>query len=449
MTNIKVELKNIRKMESRSEKFKSGNLYYIKGKNETNKTTFTNAVRAILTGEVPKDMITTGKDDASIVGVLSGREGKVYKVIINLKKDKAPSFKIIDSDLNTSNKKADLAAIFNRIDFTVEEFLGWGYTTEGRKKQGDMLLNILPKEVQEEVKGIDELISTKDNGKSIFVERKTKGILLKNTFLPTNPTEKDIEVDGMLDDWKERFAKSQTSYNQKVEAVNAWNIKNAKDISRKETLSETVERIKEEILKEESALNKKKEQLRVDEESLTAIVISPSPHKSEDMEKDKLNISKDAEVIKQAESIRAKVVDFKEADKKRKELQEAYDNLTTEIESKRAKKKELIKDNLSIESLVIDDEGLKIEEDGTLYDFTEKTISYSVAAKKLLEILIMLNPEYPIVVLGKAREFDPDTIKEMKRIAKETDSIIMVDYVVGDIDELTIECYEEETEIKN
>ena len=87
---------------------------------------------------------------------------------------------------------------------------------------------------------------------------------------------------------------------------------------------------------------------------------------------------------------------------------------------------------------------MKIDEDGTTYDFTEKTISYSVAAKKLLEIILMLNPNYPIAVLGKAREFDPDTIKEMRRIAKATDGIIMVDYVVGGVDELTIECYEEE-----
>lgn len=444
MTTVKVELKNIRKMESRVDEFNSGNLYLIKGKNGTNKTTFTNAVRAVLTGDVPKDMITTGKDDGSIVGVVRGRDGTTYKVIINLKKDKSPSFKIIDSDLNVSNKKTDLARIFNRIDFTVEEFLGWGYTTEGRKKQGDMLLNILPKEVQEEIKEIDELISTKDNGKSIFVERKTKGILLRNLSIPPQPSEKDIEIDGKLDEWKERYAKTQVEYNKKVEAVNTWKIKNTTDLSKKETLSNSIERTKKEIEEMEELLKRKKEQLRIDEETLSGLVIVPPPYSADEMEKDKINISKGAEVIKHAENIRSKVEAYKEADKKRKELQEAYNNLTEEIESKRAKKKELIKENLHIDQLVIDDDGLKIEEDGTLYDFTEKTISYSVAAKKLLEILIMLNPEYPIAVLGKARELDPNTIKEMKRIAKETESIIIADYVVGDVDKLTIECYEEE-----
>jgi len=444
MTTVKVELKNIRKIEERSDEFKSGNLYLIKGKNGTNKTTFTNAVRAILTGDVPKDMITTGKDDASIVGLLKGKDDLTYKVIINLKRDKAPSFKIIDSDLNVSNRKADLARIFNRIDFTVEEFLGWGYTTEGRKKQGDMLLNILPKEVQQEVKEIDELISTKDNGKSIFVERKTKGILLRNISLPEKPTDKDIEINGRLDEWKERYAKSQIEYNKKVEAINAWKIKNATDISKKETLTNSVERTKKEIEEMEEALRKKKEQLRKDEESLASITVSPISYQPDEMEKERINITKGAEIIKQAENIRAKVMAYNEAEKKKTELQSEYERLTEEIEMNRAKKKELIKNNLHIEQLVIDDDGLKIEEDGVLYDFTEKTISYSVAAKKLLEILIMLNPEYPIAVLGKAREFDPDTIDEMKRIAKETDSIIMVDYVVGDVDKLTIECYEEE-----
>ena len=73
MTQLKVELENIRKHQSIKYEFKEGHVYLVLGKNKLGKTTFTHALKSLFTGDVPNTMITNGKEEGMISGVKIGR----------------------------------------------------------------------------------------------------------------------------------------------------------------------------------------------------------------------------------------------------------------------------------------------------------------------------------------------------------------------------------------
>jgi len=88
--NLKAHLKNVRLIDELSSEFKSGNLYVVRAKNERGKTTFKNALRGLITGNLPNDMLTRGEEEGVIEGTFTTADNKLVKVIINLKEGKDP-----------------------------------------------------------------------------------------------------------------------------------------------------------------------------------------------------------------------------------------------------------------------------------------------------------------------------------------------------------------------
>jgi len=455
----RVELNNIRLIENLDQTFKSGNLYYVKGKNERGKTTFTLALKSILTGDVPSDMVTTGKEDGQIVGTITGSEGRKYKVIINLKEKGTQTFKIIDDQMNVSSKKTDLATIFNYTGITVEEFLGLGLTVPGRQKQAQLLINILPEDVQQQIAFIDGLLTEKEKkdkkfgeqDPSLYVQRKEIGTLLRNTATPEAPTEADIIKDQKLDEWQTRFDTEKTNYedllNEKarIEGLQAvWD-------SKKETYGDNYINDAEEAVKQaENALEKAKQELRTRKENVASLGERPqlpllgtdSKGEAITFETKKAQYEKGIVIIEDAKAARQRIAAYKESMEKVTKLEKKLDELTEHINQKRDERQALVTNNLNVADVVIEDGELKLKTKDGLHDFTEKNIAFSTASKKMLEIMLILNPDYRIFTLGKASEFDENTVKIMADFAEKNDAIIVLDYVDNSKDEFTIECYE-------
>jgi len=435
----KIELKNVRLIESLKETFKSGNLYFVKGKNERGKTTFTLALKSILTGDVPSDMVTTGKEQGKIVGTITGANGKKYKVIINLKEHGNPSFKIIDDNLNISNKKSDLASIFNYTGITVEEFLGLGLTKPGREKQAKLLINTLPEEIQKKIYKLDDLLSPKVET-SLYNQRKEVGILLKNIPIE-KPSDNDFIKDQKLDDWLFRFEKEKKETNALLEKKNEIEREQALWEQKRETYERSVIEKENAVEEAKRALARAEAELEQAKENLSGLGEKPTLPDI-DYEKKKTDIEKAVKIIEEAKAARQRVQKWEETNEKIKKLKEKQVSLTEEITQMRKERQELVSKHLNISGLVIEDGELKLETKDGLHDFTELNIAFSTASKKMLEIMLLLNPEYRIFTLGKASEFDSKTLKEMADFAEANDAIIVLDYVDKNTDELVITCEE-------
>lgn len=434
----KIELQNVRLIESLDEKFKSGNLYMVKGKNERGKTTFAMALKSILTGEVPSDMITTGEKEGKIVGTINGANGK-YKVIINLR-EKSNTFKIIDEDLNVSTKKSTLAEIFNYKNITVEEFLGWGLTKPGREKQAQMLINILPKEVQQKISELDSLLSTKDEN-SLYVQRRDTSVLLKNLSLP-EPTEQDIIKDSKLDGWQVRFEKEKKEVDALLEEKSQIESLQAAWDSKKEAYGDDYLSNKRKAVAEaERALAQAKLELDRAEHNVKDLGLRPELPQI-DYEKKKSDLEQGYRIIEEAKASRERIKEFKKVKQRKEELENKQKNLTEQINQKRKERQKLVSENLNVEGVVIEDGELKLDTGDALHDFTEKNISFSRASKKMLEIMLLLNPEYRIFTLGKAAEMDMQTIQDMADFAEANDAIIVLDFVEPNTENLTIVAHE-------
>ena len=97
--NITTHLKNIGLIEDITAEFRAGNVYIIRGSNNVGKTTFLNSIPNALEGKTVKGKLTYGKDSGSEELMITGLDGKTYKIIVNHNKDKNPSFSIIYPNL--------------------------------------------------------------------------------------------------------------------------------------------------------------------------------------------------------------------------------------------------------------------------------------------------------------------------------------------------------------
>ena len=83
-----------------------------------------------------------------------------------------------------------------------------------------------------------------------------------------------------------------------------------------------------------------------------------------------------------------------------------------------------------------------VDDKGNQLAFTEEQISYSVAGKRIAKLLLERNKELPIICIGKASEYDEQSLKELSELASKYDAIIFCDKVEPEQEELCIEVYE-------
>jgi len=318
-------------------------------------------------------------------------------------------------------------------------------TKPGREKQAKVLINILPQDVQAKIEEIGELLSEKDNGKSIFIQRRDVGIVKKNLAVVPELTEKESELLKMCGEkkWKDRTIKEKEDYDVLIAEKNRIEGEQKVWDTKKETYGENYISDKEQAVKDaEKALEKAKQELREAKENVAGLGKRPELPEV-DYDKKKSDLETAQQMIAKVEAIEEKLEEHKLSVAKKEELDKKYNEFTQQIEEKRKERQKLIQDNLSVQDVTIDDGELKLIQNGEMFEFTEESLSFSTAAKKFLEIMLLLNPTCPIFTLGKAAEFDLDTLRYMSDFAEKNDCTIILDYVDPMKDKLVIECWEE------
>lgn len=439
---IKTELTNLGLIENISAEFKSGNVYFVRGGNNKGKTTFTNNVLSLLTGNAKNDTVTKGKDKGSIEGTIMGLDNVTYKVIITHKPDKNPSFTIIMPNLQKSSRKGDLAVIFGYQAVDAGTFAGWGTTESGRRKQADMFMKLMPVEIQSRIATYDAEINTK-NG-TLYTERRDTGIELKyiKDKTLTEPTEEQLEIFDKVIEWKTDIEKMEEAYSKEIQDRDTVKFANQELVNTRNYLTSEKGRLENEIIR----LNNELVSVIDTMESLG----EPKPYtiSDEELVTMKQSINSSHEAMFTAAEAASYIKRYNESSETLKKSEKSYNELSLLLEKKRKDKAGLIKEHLNLKSIEIEDGLLLFKDDKGSYPINEESLSYSRIAMIVADLVLKLNPNYPIVCLGKAAEFDNKSLTKLNVYAKATNAIIVLDYV-DNSGELKINVFDDIENIKS
>jgi hypothetical protein len=131
--------------------------------------------------------------------------------------------------------------------------------------------------------------------------------------------------------------------------------------------------------------------------------------------------------------------------KKAQECLDESERLTGELNKYRQRKKDLYasaKLNPSLE--VIGDELFYRIDENNIVPFTADSVSYSVAGIIVIDFILRLNKETPVVLLGNGGEYDASAMAKIKKLSEEYNAIVFADRVTVETPDknLTIEVYE-------
>ena len=100
-------------------------------------------------------VLTNGKSKGHLKGQFVDDNQEVYDVKLSFtEKNPLGSVKITKDGMSQSTKSF-LQTIFKYHDFDASDFIGMSKTTEGRRKQVEIVKNLLPVEVQDQMTKID------------------------------------------------------------------------------------------------------------------------------------------------------------------------------------------------------------------------------------------------------------------------------------------------------
>lgn len=173
MTIKRLELRNFQAIKDFTADF-SGYVYLIKGENEVGKSTILKSIVCLLTGE--RDAVLRNGEKNGFAKMVIGGDGKEYTVELRFtENDPRGTISIKAKDGMRSTNVSMLRTILNYRNFDAEEFARWSETAEGRRKQIQVVMGLMPPEIANRIKTIDaEVLQTKEARKSVNANVKYK-----------------------------------------------------------------------------------------------------------------------------------------------------------------------------------------------------------------------------------------------------------------------------------
>lgn len=444
---LTISIKNYKKISDITEEFKSGYLYLVKGKNNIGKTSFWQSLKMVFKADNPNpNILQFGTKEGYVEADIEketeviGADGEKYIAKCEFKEGKEDKFTLIMPDATLRKKKTDIRDIFKYNEETPETFLGWGLTEAGRRKQAEMILEFLPATTQIRIAEIDKQINNKTG--ILYITRSGKNETLQGY-------KKVVEQTFPLSAEEESMLTKETSA---IEMINA--IK--KDLEALElTRSSQSDIIQQKAVIETNIINykKEKEQLEIRLVELNKLIefnekeLKAFPETTFDQEKhDTLVKRKEAgqEFINKINNIKTKKENIELNEKRLEQAEKEWKELDNKIETLRIEKKTLFEQaKLPMDNIIISDgELFYVDDKGNQMAFTEEQISYSVAGKRIAKLLLERNKNLPIICIGKASEYDQESLEEISLLAQQYDAIIFADKVTAEQEDLTIEVFE-------
>lgn len=191
MTIKRLELRNFQAIKDFSADF-TGDVYLVKGENEVGKSTILKSIVCLLTGE--RDAVLRNGEKNGFAKMVIGGDGKEYTVELRFtENDPRGTISIKAKDGMRSTNVSMLRTILNYRNFDAEEFARWSETAEGRRKQIQVVMGLMPPEIASRIKTIDaEVLQTKESRKAINANIKYKETELES--IKTQLSDGDTET---------------------------------------------------------------------------------------------------------------------------------------------------------------------------------------------------------------------------------------------------------------
>lgn len=477
------ELLNYKKIKSLKGQLESGNLYFISGGNEVGKTSFLRALGTLLTADNKnKHPISFGEDKCVVLSDIDFESPNKQKYTVKFEMDETKeTFLMIKPDGKATSSKNEIRDIFKFNDFSIDDWFGWGLTADGRKKQATIIRSLFPEEVNIEL----DIINGKINPKTgITYKKRTENntaLKLSNTKLAQSKlslseennlsiyesknreiTTLKEEIDKitnpeLLNELSTLRTNAQIIRTKKEAAVSSLedfktDKKRDNDILLKqiEELQGRIEDNNHQVVKKEEATAKVIDELGIDYSKLLTRrdeIKASIPENAELLvaeQKERLDtLNSEIESIPYNDLIYRKRV-YDEELKNNKEIENNGILLQKELDELKARKTTLFSSTkLPLTNIqIVDDECMFVNESGEMLSFTEEHVSYSQGGLPIAEMLMEINKETRIVMLGKASEYDDKAIDKLAEIAKKYDGIIVADKVLADNEPLKIQIFE-------
>lgn len=474
---VKLIVENYKKIENFEQEFSSGCLYFVRGGNEQGKTSFINNIKDILTAQSSaKNPVTFGKDAGTSVLQFIGGDGKQYSVRVDYDPDGKAKFSITYPNMDRSDKVSDIRSWAKFNPFTVDDWMAWSLTAEGRRKQTEIIQQFIPEELQKELAEIDAKINSK-NG-TVYKLRTEAGKTLDTAKGVLKSFEITPEEQKAIDTYESTVNAVKWLEDKKAELEKIINQQESKEELHKEKLR-AIENLKQERVDKdrefEDGIKSCDAQIKEFEEKIKKLKESKKKGEEQWREYKAKNDTKLAElqselkvgeenvdVTKELAEINDKLIagkafmdkgklanskkeSLQEARKKAESAQKDYDKYDREIEDARLRKTTIYSESkLPVDNIEIIDGETFLRIEDNFIPFTESDISYSTAGKIVAKILAKLNKNTGIILLGKSAEYDKKSLDALAKIAEEENCIMFCDYVMDDGAELEVIVHEKQ-----
>ena len=461
MEKTEIYISNYKLHKELHHEFKPGNLYFIEGKNKTGKTSFIDLIVAMFQAKAASDnTISFGEEQGEVRMKIINFKGKLGEdYILKYELGKNDKFTLIMPNGDIKKKVSEIRDIFKYQEMSVDEFFGLGLTADGRKKQAKFIKNVMPENIINRMSEIDVLINEKSGSK--YKERTEANSMvtsLKSLIENSKLTDEEVTILGKKDAFTARtleIKKELSRIEQKKVKIDANSNVAQLNLLEKDKIesSEDMKRIANEIDELTSKLERLKSELTKKAEKITNIDIEIAKLQNQETEKlsnDEITFLNNAPSAIEKRELQMKTIDnismkYTNFVKQKEQLETAIDKaekLDKEITELTLEKQNLLESTeLPIKNLTfIEDEVFYIEGDN-LIPFTEKTLSYATGGKEVIKLMCEINRDVPIIVIGKAAEYDEESLDDLKNLAVQYNKILFCDYVVPNKD-FTITCYE-------
>jgi DNA repair exonuclease SbcCD ATPase subunit len=423
---IPLHFHNYKLLKDKRFLLKGSAIYFIKGPNRAGKTSFLNALAAMqMADEKTPEPVTRGEQEGYNEFVIPGADGKMYTVRHTFDNDKN-KFIAVDEDGNKISQVTKIREIFNYTHFTVDQFFQWSNDAKGRRKQRDIILELLP------VVARDKFQLADDEETVAYEERTEVGRAKDYCEKAMKGAELSEEDQKKLKDLETTFADV-----EKVKEA-ALNVK--KITAEIDQNLAFLERLGNEIAEVELKLKDLSAKYKNLDKEITTQKKAKAKLLDERTEAEVYDIANKAgDVYDDVTELKAKKGIYDKEAKTFAQYQTEWTELNSKIEKARAEKKEIIsKSKLPLKSMSFDDGYLTI--DG--FRFDEKQVCESDGVILVAKIMAKINPA-PIQLVGDASILDLDRLEELNAIAEAEGKIMFVDEVSRDINELQVVGYEQ------
>ncbi len=436
----KLQLRNFQAIKDFDADF-TGNVYLIKGENEVGKSTILKSIVCLLTGE--RDAVLRNGEKNGFAKMVIGGDGKEYTVELRFtENDPRGTISIKAKDDMRSTNVSMLRTVLNYRNFDAEEFARWSETAEGRRKQIQVVMALLPETIRQRITQIDaDTINIKESRKDANATLKIKSAELES--IKAQLLDGDTEIYTEPIDLSELM---QESAKAAAKAADATHVKEKMEKMQKridEEIPAEIEQAETDLEKALAAYEaaKKRHDDRVAEISKERGELTEKIGRGKEwLSKYESEPQKDvAAELAKAQAHNAKCNIVKSFHEKQSELQNAKTNVDA-MNDKLAK----LAEDLNQSELPI--KGLSFGEDGlTLNDvpFVVGKVSDSQIMEVAAKLVIASNPTVNIFRIGRGESLGTKRLQSIVNLAKQNGFQGFIEQVERGQETISIEEYRE------